>query len=337
MGTMGTKTTKTFARYTTFKEGELEATLHGLDPTGQNRCFGAGRSKTGLIKSHNCTVTYPDATTGACSYLRAGPNWHVFRFEHTSTRSGKTAMLPVQNETERIGNTLAIIEETAQRLASDAFVEAAERENRDYFRRVLPPPPYKMAQGDRSAGECSAEALTENPQMKAKAAKQAAGRYALCIRVGKSLLPTGNSWETLAEAVEAWKSGSDLSHVIGCCCRFKRRWEEPSYNPLHGDSRYPRPPLPLPCTDQKPAQETATPWPQVQGIQVTQPVTPLVVPQVTLVTKAAASRWVAVGETVPAHGENDAPPEDMEDDECCDCDEYDDEEFPDELWEGDDE
>lgn len=222
-------------RYTTFREGELEATLQRLDPQGHPKGTITGtsgsmqRSKSGLVTSHVCTVMYPDATSGTCRYTRGGPAWHIFRFEHTG-RDEKTTSLPVMHETQRIGNTLALIEEHAQTLSAKAFTEAIAREQRDYFRRALPPPLYKVAPG-------------EHAQMKVKESKLVAGQYALCIRVGRSLLPTGTTWSTLPEAVTAWKKLDDVPCAIGCCCRWKRRWEEPRFNPLHADPGYPYPGL----------------------------------------------------------------------------------------------
>lgn len=238
-------------RYMTYKTGELEATLRDLDPRGRRFGGGAsrdgmgsetGRSATGLITAHSCPVSYPDGTAGICRYTRAGPAWHVFRFEHTGKRSGKTASLPVQNETERVPNTIAAIEEAAHRLASRAFSAAARQEQRDYFQRATPPFHHKAESG-------------EHPQMKTKEAKEASGKYALCLRVGRSLLPTGDTWNTLEEAVTAWQASGNLSLVIGCCCRWKRRWEEPVYNPLHADSRYP---LLFPCPGDESEQRRAT-------------------------------------------------------------------------------
>ena len=44
---------KTFARYTTFKEGELEATLVGLDPKGQFRHCGGNQHGTQPKRPHH--------------------------------------------------------------------------------------------------------------------------------------------------------------------------------------------------------------------------------------------------------------------------------------------
>lgn len=234
------------ARYTTYREGELEATLRRLDPQGQHQhpatglgnlvSPGTGRSRSGLVISHCCNVAYPDGATGTCRYTRGGPAWHIFRFEHTG-RNGKTTPLPVQYETERIGNTVAAIEGCSRKLAPRAFTDAVKREQREHFRRAVPP--FEHSSQNAKCPQ-AANAAAAFPQMKVKEAKEAAGKYALCLRVGCSLLPTGQTWDTLDEAAAAWRDGGNSTLVIGCCCRWKRRWEEPEFNPLRADPAYPQ-------------------------------------------------------------------------------------------------
>lgn len=219
-----------YPRYLTFKEGELESTLAhlGATPETATALKGQAPGRSVLVKSHTCIVSFPDGTEGKCTYTRCGPSWHLFRFEHTG-RDGKMTPLPVQYVTERIENNVKAIEENAHKRAESAFTVAILREQKDWFCRAVSP----------------TRSTPIHPQMKAIKAKELAGRYALCQRVGNTLIPVSNSFETMAEAVTAWREHTKhelvIGLVIGCCCRFRRRWEEPRLNPLHADSRYPLP------------------------------------------------------------------------------------------------
>lgn len=220
-----------YPRYTTFKAGELETAVHELGQrsgspitreAAGHLASGHTSGRKGLRKNHDCSVSFPDGIQGACHYLRCGPAWHQFRYEHVSP-DGAFRSLPTQWETRRLENSIAVIEETAIRLATLAFEDAILRERKDYFQRAIAP--SKMG--------CS------RPQMKAKRAKELAGRYALCQPVGTLLIPVAATFLTLEEAITAWQGQSNHALVIACCCRWSRRWERPRFNPLHAYPDYP--------------------------------------------------------------------------------------------------
>jgi hypothetical protein len=220
-----------YPRYTTFKEGELEAALEKMGASGylanEVRAGGTvrgGGPAGGLQKSHVCTVAYPDGTEGVCRYTRGGPTWHLFLFEHTG-RDGKTTFLPRQTTTFRLENRVAVIEEKARDLAGHAFA-AACRQERELFQRA------SLGLGSKPVGR---------PQMKVSRAKELAGKYALCQAVGHMLIPVTAPFESLEEANAAWEQGSDHHLVVACCFRRDRVWKRLRYNPLHARPDYPRP------------------------------------------------------------------------------------------------
>jgi hypothetical protein len=199
----------TYPRYLTYahRQEELAARLRELDPTGQvsvasltaaanSSSNGGGKESAGttgrsrLIKSHSCPVCFPDSRTGTCAYSRGGPAWHQFRF--TYGMDGMGTSLPVQNLTERLGNDRASIEAAARRLAEAAYAAAIQRERKEYFQRA-------SEGGGRKR-------RPERCQMKADRAKQLAGRYAVCQRVGsRRLLPVAGTHERLDDANAEWR------------------------------------------------------------------------------------------------------------------------------------
>jgi hypothetical protein len=222
-----------FPRYLTFKEGELEKTLEGMgaSPHAATALRTNGSGRGGLLERHTCPVTYPDGTTGVCHYTRCAATWRVFRYEHLGV-DGKATHLPSQRTTERIPDTVMAVTEAAERLATTAFREAVRNEQ-EFFRR---------------ATSLSGAKPTEKPQMKAKRAAQLGGQYSLCQPLGPNLLPVTDAFDTLEAANAAWEAQSNQSLVVACCCRFRRRWERPRYNPLHARADYPplyAAPLPL--------------------------------------------------------------------------------------------
>jgi hypothetical protein len=228
--------TDRYPRYLTLSNEDLATLIRQLDPDGKHAVtpetlrLGAspgasnGRSLP-LRKEHDCTVTYPDSTTGTCHYARGGPKWHLFRFRHSALK-GTTddVLLPVQYVTETLGNTPAAIEEKAKALAETAFAAAIRWEWDHHFRRATPP-----------GGSVVAPAAF---QMSAKRAKEIAGQYALCTRLGKRLLCVKGLFPTLETANTAWRTGQDYSLVVACACRWSRRWEMPRFNPLNANPQY---------------------------------------------------------------------------------------------------
>ena len=229
-----------FPRYTTYGVGELEERLRDMDrgnrsseslpsPTGS---LTQERSPKGLLTRHSCRVSYPDGASGDCVYVRCGPTWHLFRYGHLG-RDGRTSSLPERTDNARIANTVQAIEELAQNKAADAFWSAVLRERKEYFQRA-------------SEG-MGRKAKPERFQMKAARAKELSGKYALCRKVGRSLLPLSDYFDDLKEAVTTWEEHRDKTLVIACCNRLDRCWEEPSFNPLLANPDYPKPAFtPLP-------------------------------------------------------------------------------------------
>ena len=231
-----------FPRYTTYGVGELEERLRDMDrgsrpnetlpsPSGP---LTQERSPKGLLTRHSCRVSYPDGATGNCVYVRCGPTWHLFRYGHLGA-DGKTSALPERTDNARIANTVQAIEELAQNKAADAFWSAVLRERKEYFQRASP-----------SEG-LGRKAKPERFQIKAARAKELSGKYALCRKVGRSLLPLSDYFDDLKEAVTAWEEQRDKTLVIACCNRLDRCWDEPTFNPLFANHDYPKPPFtPLP-------------------------------------------------------------------------------------------
>jgi hypothetical protein len=216
-----------FPRFLTFQPGEREGYIReklGLPPdaplpietTPLNGGSGSSRPSR-LLKSHSCVVNYPDGTVGTCRYTRGGPAWHIFQFEHRDCLGASS--LPVQYSLDRLENTPAAIEAKAKDLAAPVFIKAVLREQREYFCR---------------ASECaSRKARPECFQMSAKRAKDTAGKYALCIQLGRRLVPVTLACNTLEEANAAWEQRNDQRFLVACCNRLDRCWELPRYSPLY--------------------------------------------------------------------------------------------------------
>jgi hypothetical protein len=168
-----------------------------------------------LLKHHSGNVTFPDTTEGTFSYERLAPDWHRFYFRYSDGTK-----MPRQYLTEPLTNDPRSIERKAQELAEKAYRDAIEQERREYFCRA-----------SESAGR---KRKRIGFQFRADRAKEIAGKYALCVRVGPRLIPISSVlFQDIFAAHEAWKEQKHL--VIGCANRLDRRWEEPRYNPAHAD------------------------------------------------------------------------------------------------------
>ncbi len=94
--------------------------------------------------------------------------------------------------------------------------------------------------GARFSWKCEPELgngqSSDKYRLKAGEAKKVGGKYALCVRVGRHLVPISDPLDTFALAAAHWGSRKEASAVIGCCSRLDRRWELLKYNPLtaHG-------------------------------------------------------------------------------------------------------
>jgi hypothetical protein len=224
-----------YPRYTTYRDEELRETLKGLDPEGrypqpdilalkQGKKGGGGAGvRTRLIKSHECSVSFPDGREGTCSYTRGGPAWHIFRFTYQD-QFGSTS-LPVRYCLERMENSQRSIEEKAREQAEVAFRDAIVRERRDYF--------------CRATENRSRKARPEKFQMSARRAKHIAGKYALCLQVGERLLAVSLLFDSLEAANTAWKEKKeevgDKQLLVACGNRLDRCWELPRFSPLYKD------------------------------------------------------------------------------------------------------
>ena len=76
---------RNYSRYTTFSPGDLEKQLKELAlktcaVTDAPDGWGAKRRHHLHLKWHECTVTYPDGTSGTCRYTRHGPKVHTFGY-----------------------------------------------------------------------------------------------------------------------------------------------------------------------------------------------------------------------------------------------------------------
>ncbi len=231
-----------YARYTTYAgDDELAAAVDKIDPNGiagttafvlrqgSNTRSGGG-TRSSLLKEHDCAVVYPDGTTGTCRYTRGGPAWHIFRFGHPgrgedSVRPMHKRDLPAQHINGSLDNTPTAISLKALELAGVAYNAAIRQEAREYFRRVTMPTGYDDHE-ERAPSIVSC-----------KRAKQIAGKFALCIRVGDKLIPAGDAlFNTVEEANTAWRdSGDRQERSVACACRWSRCWELPRFNLLYGE------------------------------------------------------------------------------------------------------
>lgn len=222
-----------YPRYMTYAgDEELDAAIGTMDPLKLSGVTAGTlrqgtRGGNGLLKSHDCAVLFPDGATGTCQYTRGGPAWHVFRFRHPgrgeqTIRPMEVRHLPVQYITDRMENTPTTIALKAQELADAAYTAAIRAELRDHFRRVMPP------QGHKPNPDAA--------QFSTKRAKEIAGRYALCARLGTNLLPlTGDLFDDIEKANGAWTERGDPKLLVACACRWSRRWELPGFNTIYAD------------------------------------------------------------------------------------------------------
>jgi hypothetical protein len=170
--------------------------------------------RTRLLKYHSGSVTFPDNTEGTFSYERLAPAWHRFHF-----RYGDGEKMPRQYLAEPLTNDPRSIERKAQELADKAYQEAIEQERKEYF--------------CRASESASRKRKRLNFQFRADRAKEIAGKYCLCVKIGQRLIPVSGLFSDIMAAHTAWKEQKHL--VIGCANRLDRRWEEPRYNPAHAD------------------------------------------------------------------------------------------------------
>jgi hypothetical protein len=134
---------------------------------------------------------------------------------------GMGTALPVQHLAERIGNDRASIEAAAKAPRRGGLYGAIRASARSTSSA-----PARAAGRKRRPERC---------QMKADRAKQLAGRYAVCRRVGDRLLPVAGTHERLEDANAQWRQRRDYNLVVACCNRLDRCWEVPRFNPLYAE------------------------------------------------------------------------------------------------------
>ncbi len=170
-----------------------------------------------LLKTHACSVSFPDGTDGTATYERLGPAYHRFDF-----RYGDGSAMPRQHLTRPLGNRPADIEAKARELAGVCFREAIEVERRDYFARATEP-----ADGSRKKDP-------SKYRMPAGRAKEIGGKYALCLPFpsGRRYVRLSPALDCFEEAAALWRQRRDGRCVVACANRLDRCWELPKYNPL---------------------------------------------------------------------------------------------------------
>lgn len=216
-------------RYTTFQPGELEKELKALAlKTGAvadvPNAWDVKRHNPLHIRWYDCTVTYPDGTSGTCRYTRQGPTWHIFRMRHNGGE------LPLAYHGDALGRDAASIEAMCQEKATVAFGYAIQQEQKD-ARRVQPPwTGYGKRKADPKLFQLSHER-----------AIVLAGKYALCLKLCPSgkLIAVSNTFETLDEANTAWRDRGNADLIVALAVRWARRWTIPRFNSLYAE--HPRP------------------------------------------------------------------------------------------------
>jgi len=216
-------------RFLTFASGELESLMRriGKRPEGVADTLDAEpptpatatTASRGKLLKEPVTVAYPDGTEGSCLYERCGPECHRFVY-----RYGDGARFHRHYLLQRLENSPDAIELVARESAKVAFTHAVWAECNDRFRRATEP-----SDGSRVKDE-------SKYQMGAKTAKEQAGKYAVCQRLGAGprLIPASCLFDTIEEANDAWTGIGNPSYEVACCNRLDRCWEVPKYNPMPG-------------------------------------------------------------------------------------------------------
>ncbi|WP_394793111.1 hypothetical protein [Armatimonas sp.] len=204
-----------FLRYTTFQPGELEGELKALAlkngvVADVPNAWDVRRHNPLHHRWHDCTILYPDGTSGTCHYTRQGPKWHIFRYQYGGDQ------LPYAYHMDELGRDATSIEALAQEKAAVAFEYAICEEQR-LAKRIQPPQGRK---GDPA-----------KYQIPIKRLKLVAGKYALCAPLADKLLPAAfGLYDTLEQANTAWQERGNPTLVIAIACRWTRRWERLRFN-----------------------------------------------------------------------------------------------------------
>ena len=217
-----------FARYSTFKDGELQHLLRQLGGNTAVRSEVAAttagasvtkKSKTGLIEEAFVTVCYPDATPGRVHMLRSAGGAYWAEWYH----GPKEKRLCRQSMQVKDPKSLVSLCETAQEYAPHSYRLGMELEKKEYFLRAseTPSSPRKKR--------------PELYQITPAQSKELAGKYAICTYSG---LRIHGPYDTIEKANEVWLALSDGSRMaVMCCNRLDRCWQCPTLNPLYSDDR----------------------------------------------------------------------------------------------------
>ena len=187
---------------------------------GYDRASGFARTTTSApapkpqyagLTSHPCQVTLPDGTECRVDYAcYGGGGSHTFTFHSPLSEreygNGSLADIPS-------------IEARAQELVGRVWRKAQDAEQKTMR---LPSAPSNLV-----------HTLDKTPQLTRKTAQRFAGLYAVCLRYPSgTLTPLAAACERRAEALsdlERMQAQSKQTLVIGICCLWARRWQEPRF------------------------------------------------------------------------------------------------------------
>lgn len=163
------------------------------------------------ISFHACQVLLPDGTTCQADYMRYGSAAHAFTFQSPlNERIFAQGTVSGGKET---------IEARAQQLVGKAWRQAQAAEQKTMQQASVP--------------SHLIHTLNREPQLQRKTAQQFAGLYAVCLRYASGTLsPLVSPCEQPGEALNALRrmqKSDSRTLVVGICCRWARRWQEPRF------------------------------------------------------------------------------------------------------------
>lgn len=176
--------------------------------------IGAVPAGSRLLKETVTNVSYPDGTEGQCRYERLGPACHRFTYRYQDG-----AHMSRRYFSKPLGNDKLTVSECATAMSEAAFYDAVDSERKNWFQRATESETRKRK--------------ADGTQFDAAHAREIAGQYCLCLKVGQKLIPVSDRFGSIDQAHAAWLRNKHT--VIGCANRLDRRWEEPKYNPACAD------------------------------------------------------------------------------------------------------
>ena len=187
-----------------------------LTPAEREAVGGGSQRQSGIayqFKEHCFTVMLPNGEECMVSYTRYAVRFHSLEFSAPLCQK-------IGYEGELSG--IQAVEEKGKELAPQAF-RMAQQDEQKQMRRKTPPQGVAL----KSIGE---------PQLRNQSAERQAGYYAVCIRhVSGTLVPKGVLYEDSDKACGELASGvhdrvqlhGEQKLVVGICCRYAKRWQEP--------------------------------------------------------------------------------------------------------------